>query len=114
MELYDSIGHGYGKRRKQDPRIAEPIVERGERWVSRALALAPDDVGVLHLAACFYGARGDVEKTIHFLERRLKNADAYFAWMDNDPDFDSVRDDPRFIAMVERQQERRRGNQPSA
>jgi SAM-dependent methyltransferase len=25
MELYDSIGHGYGERRKQDPRIAERI-----------------------------------------------------------------------------------------
>jgi SAM-dependent methyltransferase len=26
MELYDSIGHGYSQRRKQDPRIAERIV----------------------------------------------------------------------------------------
>ncbi len=26
MELYDSIGHGYGERRKQDPRIAERII----------------------------------------------------------------------------------------
>jgi SAM-dependent methyltransferase len=26
MELYDSIGHGYGERRKEDPRIAERIV----------------------------------------------------------------------------------------
>ena len=25
-ELYDSIGHGYGERRKQDPRVAERIV----------------------------------------------------------------------------------------
>jgi SAM-dependent methyltransferase len=25
MELYDSIGHGYGERRKEDPRIAERI-----------------------------------------------------------------------------------------
>ena len=25
MELYDSIGHGYGERRKQDARIAERI-----------------------------------------------------------------------------------------
>lgn len=25
MELYDSIGHGYGERRRQDPRIAERI-----------------------------------------------------------------------------------------
>ena len=26
MELYDSIGHGYGERRRQDPRIAERII----------------------------------------------------------------------------------------
>ena len=26
MELYDSIGHGYGQRRRQDPRIAERIL----------------------------------------------------------------------------------------
>lgn len=25
MEIYDSIGHGYGARRRPDPRIAEPI-----------------------------------------------------------------------------------------
>jgi hypothetical protein len=67
------------------------------------LALAENDVGSLHLAACFYGARGDVEKTIHFLERRLKVGDAYIAWMDNDTDFDCVRDDPRFKAMIENQ-----------
>jgi adenylate cyclase len=82
--------------------------QRGEEWLNKMLGLASDDVGSLHLAACFYGARGDVEKTIHFLERRFKIGDAYIAWMDNDTDFDCVRDDPRYKAMIERQ---RRGEE---
>jgi adenylate cyclase len=85
--------------------------ERGEEWLNKMLGLASNDVGSLHLAACFYGARGDVEKTIHFLERRLKVGDAYIAWMDNDTDFDCVRDDPRFKTMIE--QQRRGKERPS-
>ena len=76
--------------------------EEGERWLAKMLELAPDDMACLHMAACFYGARNDVEKTIHFLERRFQYGDAYLDWMDNDTDFDCVRDDPRFKAMTER------------
>jgi adenylate cyclase len=77
--------------------------ERGEEWINKMLKLAPDDVPVLHMAACFYGARGDIENAIQFLERRFKAGDAYLDWIDNDTDFDCVRNDPRFKAMIEQQ-----------
>ena len=36
------------------------------------------------------------------LERRMRAAGTiYTDWIDNDPDFDSIRDDPRFIALTE-------------
>jgi adenylate cyclase len=74
--------------------------ERGVEWLNKSLKLAPDDVPVLHMAGCFYGAEGEVEKALDYLERRFELGDAYMDWLDNDSDFDSLRDHPRFQAMV--------------
>jgi adenylate cyclase len=74
--------------------------ERGVEWLEKSLKLAPDDIPVLHMAGCFYGAQGEVEKALDFLERRFKLGDAYQDWLENDSDFDSLRDHPRFKAMV--------------
>ena len=79
--------------------------ERAEQWLDKMLELAPDDMACLHMAACFYGARNDVEKTIYYLERRFEYGDAYLDWMENDTDFDCVRDDPRFMAMLKQQRQ---------
>jgi hypothetical protein len=52
------------------------------------------------MAGCFYGAAGEVDKALDYFERRFELGDAYMDWVDNDSDFDSVRDHPRFRAMV--------------
>ena len=76
--------------------------ERGTEWIERAIAIAPDDIGVLHNAGCFYAATGDVERALDLFERRLELGDIYQEWIDNDSDFDSIRDDPRFLAMLKK------------
>jgi adenylate cyclase len=68
----------------------------------RAVALAPTDGGVLHNAACAYAHAGRADEAIALLERRMKAAGTiYRDWIDHDPDFDSIRDDPRFVALVQ-------------
>ena len=76
--------------------------ERGKEWIERALEIAPDDVGVLHNSGCFFAAAGDVDRALDLFERRLELGDIYQDWIDNDADFDSIRDHPRFLAMLEK------------
>jgi len=81
--------------------------ERGKEWIEKAISIAPDDIGVLHNAGCFYAAAGDVDRALDLFERRLERGDIYQDWIDNDADFDSIRDHPRFIAMLEKRRLKR-------
>ena len=77
--------------------------EKGRQWIERALGIAPDDVAVLHNAGCFYAAAGHVDQALDIFERRFELGDAYMDWIDNDSDFDSIRDHPRFLKMIGRE-----------
>jgi len=74
--------------------------EEGEAWVNRAIELAPNDTGVLHNAGCFYAVNGKVERAIDLFEKRFALSDVYMDWIDNDADFDSIREHPRFKKIV--------------
>jgi len=75
--------------------------ERAVEWVEKAISIAPNDVNVLHNAGCFYAATGDIDRALDLFEKRLAQANIYQAWIDNDSDFDSIRDHPRFLKMLE-------------
>lgn len=77
--------------------------EKGKRWIELALSIAPDDVAVLHNAGCFFAAEGDVDRALDIFEKRFQLGDAYLEWIDNDADFDSIRDHPRFLKMIGRE-----------
>lgn len=76
--------------------------ERAIEWVEKAISIAPDDVSVLHNAGCFYASSGNTERALDLFEKRLAQADIYQAWIDNDSDFDAIRDHPRFLRMLEK------------
>jgi adenylate cyclase len=79
----------------------------GRAMIERVLELAPDDGGVLHNVTCYYANIGDKEKAIEMLERRMAAMGTiYRDWVDNDSDFDSIRNDPRFKALVDTMPER--------
>lgn len=80
--------------------------ERAREWIEKALEIAPEDVGVLHNAGCFYAASGEKERALEVFEKRLAKSDIYQDWIDNDSDFDTLRDDPRFLAMLEKARRR--------
>ena len=69
-------------------------------WCQRALAIAPNDMAVLHNVACSYSAMGEIDTALDYFERRFAQGKAHKHWLDNDPDFDNVRDHPRFKAML--------------
>ncbi|HUO81905.1 MAG TPA: tetratricopeptide repeat protein [Gammaproteobacteria bacterium] len=83
--------------------IASGRTEQGLAMVERSLELAPDDATVLHNAACAYAHAGDGEKALELMERRLKEGGTMHRdWLEHDSDFDCLRDDPRFIAILNR------------
>lgn len=50
---------------------------------------------------------GDKERAFGLLERCAPHfSHEQYNWMRRDPDFDSVRDHPRYLALVQREEER--------
>jgi non-specific serine/threonine protein kinase len=70
--------------------------------MARALEIHPDEQGVLINAACLYAHLGYAEKAIGILERCFAKGYGKRDWIENDPDYDSLRDNPRFQALLDR------------
>lgn len=76
--------------------------ERAKEWIDRALLIDPDNLTMRYNFAC--AAALDlkepdmaIELLAQFFERTPLE---FFIHVKNDPDLDSLRDDPRFQAMV--------------
>ena len=85
---------------------ANALVHLGERvealdWNQRALAIDPDDPGILYNVACVYSILGEPEKAIDCLERSVKFGRQQTDWMKNDTDLDPLRNQPRFQALLQ-------------
>ncbi|QIK96846.1 tetratricopeptide repeat protein [Sphingomonas sp. HDW15A] len=85
--------------------------ERAREWLDRALVLDPDDPIVSYNAACTFAQLGDVDRAIESLERwSASSAWETENWLQTDNDFDSIRSDPRFVALLEKVNQRGRVN----
>jgi TolB-like protein/Flp pilus assembly protein TadD len=73
--------------------------EAGLKWAGRALAIDPSDGGICYNVACVYAVEGEIDKAIDCLEDAARAGFAHRDWIENDPDLDSVRNDPRFRAL---------------
>jgi tetratricopeptide (TPR) repeat protein len=72
-------------------------------WADRALALDPDEGAVAYNAACLYALQGHPERAIELLEAAVdKGYSKPREWVSHDPDLTSLRDLPRFRALLER------------
>jgi adenylate cyclase len=81
--------------------------ERATRWATRALLLEPDDPNGLYNLACTFALVGESDRAIEFLERSLGLQNPQFiTWAKNDSDLDSLRDHPRYQALIARADER--------
>ena len=93
-----------------DPRAlylgAAAAIELGERdkgmaWARRALASDPDEPNVLYNVACAFAVAGEPEEAIPLLEQAVARGFRYKAWLEKDTDFESLRDQPRFQALLD-------------
>jgi adenylate cyclase len=75
-------------------------VERGMEWSRRALELYPDDMSVLVNGACLRAKAGMKEEALELLDRVFTRGWGKRDWVEHDPDYDSLRGDPRFEAML--------------
>jgi adenylate cyclase len=76
--------------------------DRAMDWISRALAIDPDDNITRYNAACTYALLGEIDRALDILERwvRLAGPDEKL-WFKNDPDFDPIKQHPRYRRLLE-------------
>jgi adenylate cyclase len=65
-----------------------------------AIEASPGDSVMLYNAACLYARLGELRRAVDTLRQAIEAGVQNFAWMKNDPDFDSLRDDPEFIELT--------------
>ena len=80
--------------------MGEGQQEKAFAWAARAVEVAPDDPGTSINMACMYLRAGMKEEGLACLEKSFGRGFGKRSWVENDPDYDSVRDDPRFQALV--------------
>jgi adenylate cyclase len=76
--------------------------EHSKQWTHQAMTLAPNDPLVLYNAACNWALLGEPDHALDGLERAIEAGVAVGDWIQHDPDFESLREHPRFQAIVKR------------
>lgn len=71
--------------------------EEGLKWAEAALAIAPDDPSTRYNVACYFALTGETEKALELLETSIFSR----SWIENDPELDSLRNHPRYKALIE-------------
>jgi adenylate cyclase len=70
---------------------------RAHEWANQALALDPESKSTRYNIACLYARAGRTDDALDLLE----NSIASRRWIENDPDLESLRGDPRYRARVD-------------
>ncbi len=68
---------------------------------AKALELSPGDSVMLYNGACLYSRLGDKHKAIATLKEAIAAGVTNYGWMRHDSDFDPIRNEPEFIALME-------------
>jgi adenylate cyclase len=71
--------------------------DKADRFAEQALSLAPDDGPTRYNIACYYAVQGEANKALDLLEGSTPSR----SWIENDSDWDNIRQHPRFIAFIE-------------
>lgn len=76
--------------------------EAGIPYVEAAMRARPDDYSTLYNAACYYSLAGEVERALEVLEHACTLGGGSRDWFEHDSDFDALRENPRFKALLAR------------
>ena len=74
--------------------------ERAFDWSQRSLELYPEDMGALISAGCLHSKAGHKEEALELFSRVFERGWGKRDWVEHDPDYDIVRDDPRFQKLL--------------
>ena len=76
--------------------------ERAKEWLERALFLDPDEPIATYNAACTYAQLGEIDRAFDALDKWSQNRGMEMElWLDTDADLDPLRDDLRFVTMLQ-------------
>ena len=75
-------------------------IDKGLEYADRALALQPSFCR--YNVACAYQLAGKTNRALELLEEHANSGAVLIDWLLQDSDWDDVRDDPRFQAIVEK------------
>jgi tetratricopeptide (TPR) repeat protein len=76
--------------------------ERAMDWSRKSLELYPDDMSTLVCATCLRAQAGQKEEAINTFERLVALGWGKRDWVEHDPDYDCLRDNPRFQKLLAR------------
>jgi tetratricopeptide (TPR) repeat protein len=76
--------------------------ELGLQWARRSLESDPDDAMMQYNTGCFYAVQGEPEEALTCLDKAIRLGYGHREWVDNDPDWDSLRTDPRFQVLLKK------------
>jgi adenylate cyclase len=80
----------------------EGDVERARGFGDRAMAARPDDFSTAYNVACAHALLGEHDRAVELLDRAVRHGRGNLGWIEHDTDFESLRGDPRFEAIVGR------------
>jgi len=83
------------------------LFENGEKeeaikWINKAVKLYPEDGGVIFNGACLFALHGNKEKALSLLEIAIEKGYGNKDWLEQDQDYDSLRNEPRFKALIKK------------
>jgi len=76
--------------------------ERGLQWAKRSLESDPDDAMMQYNTGCFYAVQGEAQEALACLNKAIRLGYGHREWVENDPDWDSLRNDPQFQALLKK------------
>ncbi len=74
--------------------------DRSAHFAARAIAMDPEDPMLLYNVACLYGVLGRADDCLTALEQAVNKGWGDKAWLEHDSDFDTVRNQPRYLALI--------------
>ena len=84
--------------------VANAIIhdkERAVQFAKQAMQVDPDDPMLLYNVACTYAQLAMPEESLNALERSVEKGWGDKNWIEHDSDLDSIRDTPRYKAIVQ-------------
>ncbi|MDT5157261.1 MAG: eukaryotic-like serine/threonine-protein kinase [Acidobacteriota bacterium] len=90
------------------PLLAQQLIKRGEteearsQLTERVREAADADHDIAYWLATTHSMLGDREDALHWLERAVELGNENRTWFESDPNWEALRADPRFVALMRR------------